>query len=457
MTDQPGIALTDCVLSSPGVDVQVDAKCGSLAVSEDPSNLQGRQIMLHVAVVEAIKRSPEPDPLFILAGGPGQSAIEVFPALSAALFRIHEKRDIILVDQRGTGKSNPLRCLDPEEDKTLEDEQVIALLQECPKKLDADLRYYTTDIAMQDLDVVRSALGYESINLFGVSYGTRAALTYMKMYPRHVRSAILDAVVDPAFVLYMDAAQDGQAALDQFFARCQADEACVSTFPDLRSEFDAVLQKLEETPVEVIISHPVTGKPLEVKLTRRTFTSIIFNTLYSPDLVAMLPLAIHQAYTKENYAPLISQAYLLDAGIYDGMFYSVACTEDAPLISTPDSAESLFGENAQTFLEVCEAWPHGDPPEVVHAPVNSALPVLMLSGEVDPITPPWHAEQLAPSLSNSLHLIFDDMGHGNSANQCTAKILDSFIESASFKGLDTTCTESVEPPPFFVDFSGPQP
>lgn len=455
--DQPGIALTDCVLSSPGVDVQVDAKCGSLAVFEDPSSLKGRQIMLHVAVVEAIKRSPEPDPLFIFAGGPGQSAIELFPALLSSLFRIHEKRDIVLVDQRGTGKSNPLRCLDPEDDETPEDEQVIALLQECPKKLDADLRYYTTDIAMQDLDLVRSALGYESINLFGASYGTRAALTYLKMYPEYVRSAVLDAVVDPAFVLYMDAAQDGQAALDQFFARCQADEACVSAFPDLRSEFDAVLQKVEETPVEVIISHPVTGKPLAVNLTRRTFTNIIFNTLYSPDLVAMLPLAIHQAYTKENYAPLISQAYLLDAGIYDGMFYSVACTEDAPLISTPDSTESLFGENAQTFLEVCEAWPHADPPEAVHAPVNSAVPVLMLSGEADPITPPWHAEQLAPSLSNSLHLIFNDMGHGNSASQCTAKILDSFIESASVKGLDTTCTGSVEPPPFFVDFSGPQP
>ncbi|MGZ9166665.1 MAG: alpha/beta hydrolase, partial [Anaerolineales bacterium] len=164
-TDQPGITLTDCVLSSPGVEVQMDAKCGSLAVSEDPSNPQSRQIMLHVAVVEAIKRSPEPDPLFILAGGPGQSAIEVFPAISSALFRIHEKRDIVLVDQRGTGKSNPLRCLDPEADETLEEEQVIALLQDCPKKLDADLRFYTTDVAMQDLDRVRSALGYESINL----------------------------------------------------------------------------------------------------------------------------------------------------------------------------------------------------------------------------------------------------------------------------------------------------
>src|SRR5688500_14427756 len=139
------------------------------------------------------------------------------------------------------------------------------------------------------------------------------------------------------------------------------------------------------------------------------------------------------------------------------MFYAVTCTEDAPLVSTSDEADSIFGDNAQAFVEVCEAWPKGNPAPIVRAAITSDVPVLMLSGEADPITPPWHAEQLAPSLSNSLHLVFNDMGHGNSSSQCTAKILDSFIESALVKGLDTTCAESVEPPPFFVDFSGPQP
>jgi pimeloyl-ACP methyl ester carboxylesterase len=271
---------------------------------------------------------------------------------------------------------------------------------------------------------------------------------------------VLDAVVDPAFVLYMDVDQDGGHALELFFMRCEADPVCSSTFPRLRSEFDVILRKLDEIPAEVTIPHPVTGNPLQLDLTRRTFTNIIFNTLYSPDLVAMLPLAIHQAYAERNYAPLISQAYLLDAGVYDGMFYAVACTEDAPLLATQDDAqgaESIFGDSAQAFIQVCSAWPRGDRAPVVRAPVDSDVPVLMLSGEADPITPPWHAEQLASSLRNSLHLIFDDMGHGNSASQCTAKILDSFIESASVSSLDTSCVERVEPPPFFVDFSGPQP
>jgi pimeloyl-ACP methyl ester carboxylesterase len=314
---------------------------------------------------------------------------------------------------------------------------------------------------MQDLDQVRAALGYNAINLYGVSYGTRAALVYLKMFPEHVRSVALDAVVDPGFIIYQDAAQDGQRALEAFFGRCEADDACRSNFPDLRSEFEAVLQRVETSPVDITITHPITGKPFQLTFTRTTFASIIFNTLYVPDLVAMLPLAIHQAYAEENYAPLITQAYLVEAGIYDGMFYAVACTEDAPLISSDETDQksnaSLFTESSKTFRDVCSAWPKRETPQVVHAPVSSETPVLMLSGEVDPITPPRHAEQLAGSLDNDLHLIFHGMGHGNSSNQCAAKILERFIESASIDDLETECVETVEPPPFFVDFSGPQP
>lgn len=454
------IELAECVLSTPVVEAQVDAHCGSLTVLEDPSNPQSRKISLSIAVVSAIKRSPEPDPLFVLAGGPGQAATEIFPSLVNTLFRIHEERDIVLIDQRGTGNSNPLRCVDPH-DETLKEEQVVDLLKECPNRLDADLRFYTTDIAMQDLDQVRAALGYNAVNLYGVSYGTRAALVYLKMFPEHVRSVVLDAVVDPGFIIYQDAAQDGQRALEAFFERCERDEACRSNFPELRSEFESILERVETSAVELTITHPITGKPLQIPLTRTTFTSIIFNTLYVPDLVAMLPLAIHQAYAEENYAPLITLTYLVNPGIYDGMFYAVACTEDAPLISSEEidqeSNESLFTGSAKRFLEVCSAWPTRETPPVVHTPVSSDVPVLMLSGEVDPITPPRHAEQLAASLDNDLHLIFRGMAHGNSSSQCAAKILDRFIESASIDDLETECVETVEPPPFFVDFSGPQP
>ncbi len=293
--EAPGITLTKCILNMPQIDLLVDARCGSLLVPEDRSHPESRQIELNIAVVEAVKRRAEPDPLFILVGGPGQSAVESFPALYSAFYKVHQSRDIVLVDQRGTGKSNPLRCLDPRKEE-MEDKQAVALLENCPSKLQADLQFYTTDIAMQDLDQVRSALGYETINLYGVSYGTRAALVYLKMFPTHVRSLILDAVVDPSYVLYQDAARDGQAALDLVFKRCEADQACSATYPHLRSEFDEMLRKLEETPAEITMPHPLTGRPLQLTLTDAAISNHVFNMLYSPDLVAMLPFVIHQAY-----------------------------------------------------------------------------------------------------------------------------------------------------------------
>ncbi len=453
------ITLEDCPLTPPS-GRSYDAKCGTLSVPEDRSNPSGRQIQLHIAVIPAIKRDPEPDALFLIAGGPGQSAIETFPALFALMFNIHQDRDVVLVDQRGTGKSNPLQCLGPE-DEALTEDQVIEKLKACPETLDADPRFYTTEIAMTDLDEVRAALGYETINLYGASYGTRAALTYLRMFPERVRTVTLDAVVDPGFVMFMDAAEDGQGALEQFFARCEADEICRSEFPNLRSEFDGLLARLEESPAEITIPHPVTNKPLELTVTRQMITNMVFNTLYLPDLVATLPLSIHVAFADENYVPLISQAFLVDAGLYDGMFYAVTCTEDAPLISAEEAArrseETVFVDRTVDFAAVCAEWQQGQVSPEFREPVTSDVPVLIFSGTADPITPPHHAQTVADSLTNELHLVFANMGHGNISNPCSSDLFSDFIENASVEGLDTACVESVEPPPFFVDFSGPRP
>jgi pimeloyl-ACP methyl ester carboxylesterase len=456
------LTLTDCVLPTTSGS-QIDARCGTLNVPEDRANSAGRQIALKIALIPAIKRKPAPDPLFMLAGGPGQSAVKTFPSMLQSLNNIHEGREIVLVDQRGTGESNPLRCLDPEKDEDLTDAQAIERLQTCPNQLDADTRFYTTEIAMQDLDAVRAALGYETINLYGASYGTRAALTYLRMFPERVRTITLDAVVDPGFIMFMDAARDGQKSLDFFFARCAADQACQSAFPNLKTEFSELLKRLEAAPVEITIPHPVTNKPLTLTVTRRMVTNMVFSTLYSPDLVATLPLAIHAAYSTGNYGPLISQAYLLDAGLYDGMFYAVTCTEDAPFISPPEAEKlsqgSVFGDRTLDFTEICAKWPvqRGSVSATFRNPVVSNVPALIFSGEADPITPPWHAEKTATSLSNALHLVFKGMGHGNLSSRCTTNMLKDFLDSASTAGLDTSCVAAIEPPPFFVDFSGPRP
>ena len=188
---------------------------------------------------------------------------------------------------------------------------------------------------------------------------------------------------------------------------------------------------------------------------------MIFNSLYSPDLEAILPLAIHTAYSEGNYAPLISQAYLLDAGLYDGMFYAVTCSEDAPLISGPEAEKlsqgSVFGNRTIDFVEVCASWPKGSVSAAFREPVRSNVPVMIFSGEADPITPPWHAEKVAAALSNKVQLIFKGMGHGNLSSRCTTNLFKNFLDSASVTGLDTSCVAGIKPPPFFVDFSGPRP
>jgi pimeloyl-ACP methyl ester carboxylesterase len=379
------------------------------------------------------------------------------------MFPIHEQRDIVLVDQRGTGKSNPLRCLDPEDEtlNDLTDEEVLEKLKSCPAQLDADPRFYTTEIAMTDLDEVRAALGYETINLYGGSYGTRAALTYLRMFPEHVRTVTLDAVVEPDFVMFMEAAEDGQAALENFFARCETDEACNTTFPNLRSELEGLLSRLDGSAVDITIPHPLTNKPLELSVTRNLITNMIFNTLYVPDLVATLPLSIHTAYVDENYVPLISAAFLVNAGLYDGMFYAVACTEDAPLISATEAVQrsegSVFGDRTVDFVEVCAEWQKGEVSPEFREPVRSDVPVLILSGEADPITPPRHAEEVAENLNNEIHLVFSGMGHGNLASRCSLNIFKDFLEDPAIIDLDTTCAADIQPPPFFVDFSGPRP
>lgn len=456
---EPSISLEDCSLIS-ATGRQIDAQCGTLTVPEDRANPDGRQIDLRIAVIPAITRSPEPDPVFLLAGGPGQAATEAFPATFSLLFNLHQDRDIVLVDQRGTGKSNPLRCIDPEAE-VLTDEEALAILKDCPKSLDADVRFYTTEIAMTDLDEVRAALGYDEINLYGASYGTRAALTYLRMYPEHVRTLTLDAVVDPGFVMFMDAAEDGQEALNQFFARCEADEACAQAFPKLRSEFEGLVARLAESPAEIVIPHPLTNKPTDVEVTDTFITSMVFNILYVPDLVAALPLGIHQAYAEENYIPLISQAFMVNAGLYDGMFYAVTCTEDAPLIDADEAAqkslESVFSDRTVDFAAVCKSWQKGDVSPQFREPVVSDVPVLILSGEADPITPPRHAEEVANTLSNDLHLIFANMGHGNMTSVCGSDIFTAFVESGTLSGLETDCVDKVLPPPFFVDFNGPRP
>jgi pimeloyl-ACP methyl ester carboxylesterase len=463
----PGLALADCHLSAEGLEARLAAECGVLAVPENPADPAGRQIDLRVAVLRARGRNPAPDPLFFLTGGPGQAATESYLQLDRAFFEINRQRDVVLVDQRGTGQSNPLDCPQPDDPLAVDTlEEVAAAAGECAANLDADLRFYTTAVAMDDLDQVRAALGYQQINLYGVSYGTRAALAYLRQYPARVRTVILDGVVPPEEALGLDVARDAQRALDLIFDRCAAEPHCATAFPNLRADFAALAARLDAAPVPVTVADPLTGQPISFDYTYDSFAGTVRLLSYAPETVALLPLLIHTAQARDDLSLLAAQSLLvggqLAESLSQGMGHSVLCSEDARLID-PAQAERLnagtYLRNAQTdqLLAACRAWPRGELPPGFHDPVTAAVPVLLLSGEADPVTPPENGEQVAAALPNSLHLVAPGQGHNVILRGCLPRLAAEFVESASVAALDPACVSEIEPMPFFLDFTGPAP
>jgi pimeloyl-ACP methyl ester carboxylesterase len=462
------IALQDCQLSTPGLPLRLSAKCGQLPVYENRETSTGKIIDLNIAVIPAVSRNPAPDPLFFLSGGPGQAATETYPLLFTAFSRINQKREIILVDQRGTGKSNPLICPDAP-DAGLETPGAPSMeerLKACLASLSGDTRFYTTLDAAQDLDQVRAALGYDAINLYGVSYGTRLALTYLRQYPTRVRSVILDGVVPQTARLGLDIARDAQNALDLIFQRCSALPYCQAEFPDLNREFDGLLAELRQNPIKVSLSHPVTGELTEITFTANEMADAVRLLSYAPETTALLPLLIHTAYTRQDYGVLASQ-YLLATNnlvktIADGLNYSILCAEDVPFF-TPQEAEQadagtyLGDSQTSQLFEICKLWPHANIPTDFKQAVQSDTPVLMLSGSDDPVTPPANAEVAAATLSKSLSLVAPGQGHNVVIRGCIPTIIAQFIDSLDTQGLTDSCVSQIRPLPFFVNFSGPDP
>ena len=463
------LSLQPCQLSAPGLPTRLAAECGTLTVFEDRASGSGRQIQLKVAVVPTISRDPAPDPLFILAGGPGQAATEFYPQLASAFDKIHDRRDIVLVDQRGTGGSNPLDCSPHWDSEALQSggsQELREALNSCLRQLDADPALYTTPLAMDDLDQVRGALGYERINLYGVSYGTRAALTYMRMYPDRVRSAILDGVWPYGVALGATASPSAQRALDLLFDRCAADAACGRAFPDVRAEFASVLETVRRGPVKVDLAHPITGVRTEMDLTADTLGTGIRLLSYSPETAALLPLLIHASQSTGDYRLLAAQSLMvaedLQEGIAEGMSYSVTCAEDFPYYTLEEATRagegSYLGSTiAQGLDQVCALWPRGAVPADFNSPVQSPAPVLLLSGEADPVTPPSNGEFAARTLPNSLHLVAPGQGHGLISRGCVPDLAAGFVERGSTRGLDAGCVADLRPAPFFTSFAGPEP
>ena len=451
-----------------GSKMPVDAYCGTFKVFENRDTKQGRQLDLNIVVLPALSSDPKPDPYFFLAGGPGQGAAQMAKPLRELFRQILTDRDIVLVDQRGTGKSNPLNCIDPDESlKVLNEpeEAGIERLKKCMTGYDADLRLYTTPIAMDDLDDVRAYLGYDKINVYGGSYGTRAALVYMRQHGDRVRTAVLDGVAPTNMRLPLFFPRDVQRAFDRLIADCEADAACNARYPKLGARARALIERVEKNPPLVAVVHPRTGERGEVRMTARLILTAFAATLYQPLSASLIPALVERAEQNDFQGVLA----LMGSGgdpeepmMAIGMQLSVICAEDAPRISPEEAkkeAEStLFGPYVMRLQsEACEFWPRGSVEPSFYEPVQSSIPTLIMSGEIDPVTPPVWGDAIAKTLPNSKHIVMPGTGHTAGGTGCGRRLIKAFIDAGTAQNLDTSCVDKQTRPPYFVTPAGPDP
>lgn len=445
------------------------AQCARLAVPENPTDPEGRQIELAIAWVPATGDEVS-DPVFMLAGGPGQSARESFPGMARVFRETLRKRHVILVDQRGTGGSKPLVCRDEQGRAGFGDtadespEAAAAFAERCRDALsaDADLRYYSTAEAIADLDAVRQAIGAERINLVGISYGTRVAQQYAKRYPAHTRSLVLDGVVPNSLVLGSEHARALEDALQRYAAHCTADAVCGERFGDPLAHLHAQVAALREAPVTVRFRDAVSAQWREESFTHGHLAVLARMFSYSPATASMLPLLFHEA-AEGRYDTLAAQAWMLmgslGESINHGMQLSVSCTEDADELALDEAdADTLMGTDFIAFTQAqCAVWPRGERPADFRTPLTGELPVLLVSGEYDPVTPPRYGDQVAMHLPNSRHLVLAGQGHNAIPIGCMPRLMARFIDTGDAKGLDASCLEGLAPTAPFTGFHGWEP
>jgi pimeloyl-ACP methyl ester carboxylesterase len=466
--DAFALELEDCRISAGPAFPGIKARCGTIERPENPADPDSPGIEVSVAVVPALTLEPEPDPFVPLAGGPGGSAIEFYSAHSHAFEYVRRHRDILLVDQRGTGKSSRMEC-DFDDDIVegqYSTEKVLEVTGICLDELPHDPRYFTTSVAVTDLEAVREALGYAPLNLYGVSYGTRVAQHFARRFPGSVRTIVLDGVVAPQLPLGPEIAIEAQRALDSILARCSGDPACHERFPDIEQDFVRLRAQLDAQPVMVDLTDPVTGRREHVEFGPAEFAGAIRLLAYNARSIAILPLLINEA-ANAHFEPLAAQFHMIAASMADalalGMHNSVMCSEDVPFYNRDaidyDALEASYIGIVQldAIEAMCSLWPSGPVDPDFHEPLATDLPVLLLSGEADPITPPRYASLAMVDFGDARHLTIPEQGHGQVAVGCIPRLIGEFVREASHDTLDTDCLARSFAMPFFLDFAGPQP
>jgi pimeloyl-ACP methyl ester carboxylesterase len=463
-----GIDFSDCRINAGPGTPGIAARCADFTRPLDLADPESATIELKVAVVPALSLEPAPDAFVPIAGGPGGSSIKFYAAWAPAFERVRQKHDILLLDQRGTGGSAPMTC-DVDEDivsGAYNREDTLKATRDCLAALPYDPRYFTTSVAVTDLEALRAALGYTALDLYGSSYGTRVAQHFARRYPESTRAVIIDGVVPPQVRLGPEIATESQRALDSVFDRCGEDPECSSSFPDLRGDFQHLSEMLSAGPLDVDIPDPLTGEPETVSFGQPHMAAVIRLLLYDARSIALIPLFVHEA-ASGNIEPLAAEFQMASSMLSDelavGMHNAVICTEDIPFID-PDTVDQaaidasyLGPDQLDALMTICSIWPRGVLDDDLLHPLATDKPVLLLSGDADPITPPRYAELAASSLSNAWLLTGKNQGHGLGTVGCMPRIIGSFVDAGKLGDGAADCLADSFAMPFFLSFAGPKP
>ena len=438
--------------------IDTAARCAQFAVPESAGTPE-RSIRIHVAVLPALARKAEADPVYFFAGGPGQAASDIGP-LVAALSDLRKKRDIVLVDQRGTGKSKTLSCKASSEESSKLDPIAAAFATAdgaertewaaCLATLQGNPAVHRTDDYIDDLESVRKALGHQRINVWGGSYGSRVALRYMKRFPSSIRTAVLDGVAPTTLRLPDDALATSETQLRSVLAACAASPGCSKTYPDALAAFDRLLADLRSKPSTVTLPHPATGKPLQGVMSDRKLMSLIWPLLYKPESARLLPALLAQA-GQGNFAPLLSTlaaSAVVEGDIAIAQRFAVMCAED--MLGRSPAPNPRFQALTDLFYSFCKDWPHGKVAPEFFEPTVSAIPTLLLSGASDPVTPPAQAELASKTLANQKHIVVPNAGHIVSPLPCLRRVIVKFVEAGDITAAKDGCEADLKlPPPLF--------
>ncbi|MBQ4832035.1 alpha/beta fold hydrolase [Pseudoalteromonas sp. MMG010] len=438
--------------------------CGSIKrpLSDNPDD---GEIDIHFAIIPAIKPSYPDEAVLGFAGGPGQGAIELAAVFNRNLRFARESRDILLVDQRGTGFSHKLQCESDDLTSQFAFNDVITDLKvlgaeetlKCKNKLNIDLSHFTTSVAAKDFEAVKNALGYKGLHLYGVSYGTRIAQEYTRQFPESVLSSTLDGVVamQQSLALIGDAVDDSLTAL---FTRCENTPRCNAQYPELKNQFNTLLAQLDANPVTTQVKHPRTSENIELVLTKYKLYGAIRIALYSQSMRALVPLAISEA-KHGNYAPVVGlmSGEGLSNQLAMGMHNAIVCSEDWPLMQKNRElyTQSYMGALMVSGFDVmCPLLDVALVDEAFYKPLQSDTPTLLLSGGRDPATPPSWAELAMVNMTNATHLIAPTATHDVGSQTCAPKIIAQFIANKSMQDIDTQCIEDKNDKAFFINING---